>query len=65
VKVFLSRVWNRIANEPALVGGLILAVGNLIGADFTGEAEFVVSGVALVIALLVRWKVTPTRTFEV
>jgi hypothetical protein len=57
----ISRIWNRIANEPALIGGLVLAVGNLIGEDFSGEAAFVESGVALVVAWLIRRKVTPVR----
>jgi hypothetical protein len=61
---FFARLGNRIADEPALIGGLVLAVGNLVGSDLTGESAWIESGIALVVSWLIRRKVTPVRKLE-
>lgn len=58
----VKAIWNRILNEPAVVVALILAVGNLVGADWTGQANFVESALVLIGGVLVRQQVTPVRS---
>lgn len=53
---------NRILNEPALVVAVVLAVANLIGADWSGQANFIESLLVLLGGVLVRQQVTPVRS---
>lgn len=61
-RIVQSGFVQRILNEPALVVAVILAVANLIGADWTGQAEFVESILLLLGGIVIRQQVTPTRT---
>lgn len=58
----LKAIWNRVANEPALIGAVVLAVTNILGTDGTTLAQLVETLVVLVAGLLVRSQVTPVRS---
>lgn len=60
----MYRIWNRIANEPVLVTGAILAAGNLVGADLTELASLVESAVVLAATAVARHFVSPVRTID-
>lgn len=60
----LRRIGNRIANEPVLIGALIIALGNLYGADLSETATQVEAILTAVIAFVVRHKVTPMRKLQ-
>lgn len=51
----------RILNEPVLVTAIVVAVGNLFGADLADLSEYITSAVAIVVGWLLRSQVTPTR----
>jgi hypothetical protein len=59
----LQRIWDRINEEPALVGGLVQAVivlGVSFGLELTPEQQGAILGLtAILVALLVRQRVTP------
>ena len=57
----MQNIIDRIANEPALVVAVIMAVGALIGQDLTELASFVESAVVLAAGVVVRQRVVPTR----
>lgn len=57
----LRAIWERIKNEPVLVGTAIVAVGNVLGFDASAVAEIVQSLILFVVGLGVRAKVTPVR----
>lgn len=60
----MRAILDRILNEPVLVTAVILAVGNLIGEDFTGVAESVESAIVVVAGIIARHFVTPVRKLE-
>ena len=60
----MKPILNRIANEPALITALVLAVGNLIGQDFSGVSTFVESAIVFVAGIFVRSQVTPVRSIQ-
>jgi hypothetical protein len=57
----LKAIWNRILSEPAVVTALILAVANLVAADWSSQAAFVESLLVLVGGVIVRSQVSPVR----
>lgn len=57
----VKALWNRMLSEPALVVALVLAVGNLAGSDWSGQANFIESALVLLGGVLVRQQVTPVR----
>lgn len=58
----LKRIWDRIANEPVLVGSVVIAVANLLGTDGTAVAQLAETLVVIVAGLIARSKVTPVRS---
>lgn len=58
----LTKIWDRVANEPALVSAVVLAVANLIGADGSNIAALVETLIVVVAGLAVRAQVTPVRS---
>lgn len=61
----LKRVWRRAIREPALVVSLILAVGNLIGHDFSDTATLVETVLILASGVVVRSRVQPVKKEQV
>jgi hypothetical protein len=51
----------RIKNEPVLITTFIIAIGNLVGSDLAPFAEWVGSGIVIVLGFVARAKVTPMR----
>jgi hypothetical protein len=58
----LSAIYDRLANEPVLIGTFIIAAGNLFGYDTSGFAEVATTVVLFVLGLVVRHFVSPTRS---
>lgn len=61
MKSVFSKLIDRVRNEPALVAGVVIAVGNLIGQDLTEAASIVETLVVFAASVFVRSKVTPVR----
>lgn len=57
----LKAAWNRILSEPAVVTAVILAVANLVAADWSSQAAFVESLLVLIGGIVVRQQVSPVR----
>jgi hypothetical protein len=57
----IDRILERIANEPVMVTAAIIALGNLFGSDLSNVSEHITWVVTILIGLLVRGQVTPTR----
>lgn len=60
----MRALFDRILNEPVLVTAVILAVGNLIGEDFTDVAASVESVIVVVAGIVARHFVTPVRKLD-
>jgi hypothetical protein len=58
---FFNALYNRLANEPVLIGTALVAVGNLLGHDLSGQTEVVTTVVLFRLGAAVRHFVTPTR----
>ena len=58
----IRAIIDRIANEPALVIGVIGAVGLLIGKDLSEWSSLIESVLMLLGAVVVRQQVTPVRS---
>lgn len=60
-----GRMWNRILNEPVLVGAVLVALVHLassFGLEITDDQQLALDAVVgAVVALLVRARVTPVR----
>lgn len=52
----------RIKNEPVLISAVVLAVGNLFGADLTPFEGFIQTAVVLIVGFITRQFVTPVNS---
>jgi hypothetical protein len=53
---------DRIANEPVLISAAVIAVGNALGHDLTAFEAAIQSVVVVVVGLITRHFVSPTRS---
>lgn len=60
----MRRLSDRIANNPALIGAVIVAAANLVGVDNPGDLEVLESFVIMLAGWAVRSQVIPTRKIE-